>query len=55
MNKPITLTNETIYALRNLIDEIDFDEAHYEEGECDSDMVIESLYKIKDIVASILG
>ena len=54
MKNQITLTNETLYTLRNLIADIDYEESHYEDGECDSDLVIESLYKIKEVIASAL-
>ena len=52
MKKQITLTNDAIHTLTNLISEIDFEEFLGEDA--NTDLVIENLYKIKDIVARAL-
>lgn len=52
--KNITLTKDEVYSLVNLINEIDYEESNsgeYEDFECNTDLVIENLYKIKDIIA----
>ena len=53
MKNQITLTNDTIYTLRNLINDIDYEESL--EDECNGDLVIEDLYKILDIVRGVLS
>ena len=58
MKHQITLTNDTIYTLKNLINEIDYEESNageFEDFECNEDLVIENLYKIKDIIARALA
>lgn len=52
MKNQITLTNDTIYTLNNLIAEIDFEEFLGEDA--NTDLVIENLYKIKDLIARAL-
>lgn len=52
MKKQITLTNDTIYTLRNLINDIDYNESLDEE--CNTDQVLEDLYKVIDILRPIL-
>lgn len=49
--KQITLTNDTIYTLKNLINEIDYEESN---EDANTDLVIENLYKIKDLIARAL-
>ena len=49
MKNQVTLDNDIIDMLKNLVDEIDREEAS---DECDSDVVVEDLYKVLDIVRS---
>lgn len=55
MKTNVALPKETLCTLRNLIAEIDFEESHMEDEECDSDIVVENLYKIVDILRPIIG
>jgi hypothetical protein len=54
MKKQITLTNDTIYTLRNLITEIDYEESLGDSEETNGDLVTENLYKILDIVRGVV-
>lgn len=52
MPKEIKLEKDAIYTLRDLIADIDYEESL--EEDCNGDLVIENLYKIKEIVARAL-
>ena len=52
MAKEIKLEKDAILTLKDLIADIDYEESM--EEDCDADLVLESLYKIKEIVARAL-
>lgn len=51
MENNVTLSKETLMRLAMLVDEIDREE---DSEECDVDVVIEGLYKVLDVVRSIV-
>lgn len=53
MTKQIILNEENIEALSNLITEIQFEESQDEE--CNSDLVIDNMYKVVSILEGVLG
>lgn len=53
MKKQIILNEENIEALTNLITEIQFEESQDEE--CNSDLVIDNMYKVVSILEGVLG
>ena len=54
MNNTITLSNETIETLKGLIAEINYEESQSNYEDINSDLVIDNLYKMFNILEGII-